>query len=228
MSAVDRVIVDEREKASGVPGMLKERGLMVEYRMLEVGDYVIRGYAVERKESQDFVRSLYSGRIFDQAYRLRETYENPVLVVEGDITPLMDKKIKPRAYWGALAALTFDYGLKVLFTSDTAQTANLIYTLTRRRPLKMKGPVVKKKPKVENLERTQILTVSTLPGIGPKLADRLLRDFETVRKVFMASIAELSAVKGIGRVKAHRIAEVLDASYRPFLKRPQQLRLGDA
>jgi len=228
MSARNRVIVDEREKASGVSEMLQDFGLMVEHRMLEVGDYIVSGYAIERKESRDFVSSLYSGRIFDQAHRLRETYENPVLVVEGDIASLMDLKIKPRVYWGALTTLTFNYGLRVFFTLDTTQTAHLIYTLIRRRPLKLREPIVKKKPKVDNLEKAQLLTVSTLPGIGPKLADRLLRDFETVRRVFMASIAELSTVKGVGRVKAERIARILDSTYHPLKKRPQQLRLDNS
>jgi len=227
MSAKNRVIVDERERASGVPDLLRKLGLMVDYRMLEVGDYIVPGYAVERKERQDFVRSLYSRRIFDQAYRLSETYENPVLAVEGDITSLMGRKIKPRAYWGALATLTFDYGLKIFFTSNAAQTANLVYTLIRKRPSRLRGPIVKKKPKVEDTETMQLQMISTLPGIGLKLARRLLSEFETVRKVFTASIAELSAVKGVGKVRAYKIAKVLDAPYRPFLKRPQQLRLDD-
>ncbi len=221
----NRVIVDDREKASRVPELLKGLGLMIDYRILEVGDYIMPGYAMERKERRDFLRSLYSRRIFDQAQRLSETYENPVLVVEGDITSLIDRETRLRAYFGALAALTFDYGLKVFFTSDEAQTANLIYTLVRRRPARLRGPMVKKKPKVENTEKMQLQIVSTLPGIGLRLADRLLRDRETVRKVFAGSAAELSAVKGVGKVTASKIIRVFDASYRPFLKRPQQRRL---
>jgi len=225
MLARNRVIVDDREKASRVPELLKGLGLMIDYRILEVGDYIMPGYAMERKERRDFLRSLYSRRIFDQAQRLSETYENPVLVVEGDITSLIDRETRLRAYFGALAALTFDYGLKVFFTSDEAQTANLIYTLVRRRPVRLMGPIVKKKPKVENTEKMQLQIVSTLPGIGLRLADRLLRDRETVRKVFTASAAELSAVKGVGKVTASKIIRVFDAPYRPFLKRPQQRRL---
>jgi DNA excision repair protein ERCC-4 len=95
MSAKSRVVVDERERASGVPDLLRELGLMVDYRMLEVGDYIMPGYAIERKERRDFLRSLYSRRIFDQAYRLGEVYENPLLVVEGDVGSLMDSKVRP-------------------------------------------------------------------------------------------------------------------------------------
>jgi len=225
MSTRSRVVVDEREKASGVPDLLRELGLAIDYRMLETGDYIVPGYAVERKQTRDFLRSLYSRRIFDQAQRLSETYENPVLVVEGDMTPLMAREIKPRAYWGALAALAFDYGLRVFFTANPAQTANLVYTLTRRRPLGLKGPMVRRKPKAEDVEKMQLQIVSTLPGIGSRLADRMLNKLGTVRKIFAASMAELSAVKGVGKTKAHEITRVLDAPYRPFIMRPQQLRL---
>ena len=55
MSMKFRVVVDEREKPSGVPDLLKESGLQVEYKVLEVGDYVVSwGCAVERKGERDF------------------------------------------------------------------------------------------------------------------------------------------------------------------------------
>jgi len=221
-----RVIVDEREKSSGVPDLLRNLGLLVDYRMLEIGDYVISGYAIERKEKNDFLRSLYSGRIFDQAYYLHEAYENPLLIVEGDITPLLDRKIKSRAYWGALTTLTFEYGLNVFFTPDEEHTANLIYTLIKRRStLRSRRPLVRKKPRIEDLEKTQLFLVSSLPGVGPKLAERILRHFRTVRKVFAASISEISVIKGVGRIRAERIVRFLDASYGPSEKHPQQLQL---
>ena len=41
-----RVVVDEREKLSGVPDELSALGALVDYRVLEVGDYVVRDYAI--------------------------------------------------------------------------------------------------------------------------------------------------------------------------------------
>ena len=61
------VVVDEREKPSGVPLLLRELGLMVNFRMLDVGDYVVPGYAFERKEAKDFlnhfIRTAFSIRL---------------------------------------------------------------------------------------------------------------------------------------------------------------------
>jgi len=115
----------------------------------------------------------------------------------------------------------------VFFTANVRQTADLIYTLTRHTAIaRKKGPLIRKKLRAETLERTQLQLVSSLPGIGPKLADRALKRFGTVRRVFSASVAELSLVDGIGRTKAERVAKVLDAPYRSANRLPRQLRLN--
>jgi len=228
LSAKNRVIVDEREKPSGIPKLLRDLGMTVDFRMLEIGDYVMPGYAIERKEIRDFLRSIFSRRVFDQAKRLSETYENPILIVEGDISTVLGSKIMPTAFWGALATLAFDYDLKVFFTPNTEETANLIYTLRRKKPSRVEGPLVKTQPKFKDMEKMQIQIVASLPGIGPKLAERLLDEFKSIRKIFTATVAELSAVKGINRKTAYKIKRILDASYDASIKPLKQLKLDES
>jgi len=227
MSSKFRVVADERERPSGIPELLRAFGLQVEYRMLDVGDYIVSPKcAVERKQERDFLKSLYSGRLFDQVHRLCEVYSHPVLLVESEMPSIAKQMTKPRAFWGALTTLTFQYGLSIFFTAEAQQTADFIYTLTKHKYFaKPKGPFIQKKPKTVSLEKAQLSLVSNLPGIGPKLADRALKRFETVRKVFSASIAELSSVDGIGRKKSEKISAVLDACYRPTEKLSKQLQL---
>jgi len=38
-------------------------------------------------------------------------------------------------------------------------------------------------------------------------------------------VAELSSVKGIGRIKAEKMAKILDSHYHPAERPPRQLRL---
>jgi len=225
-----RVVIDERERPSGVPEALKRLGVLVEFRFLEVGDYVVSPRcAVERKRVKDFLSSLYSGRLFDQASRLGETYERPVLVVEGDFPEVLSEASSPKALWGALATLAFQFDLTLFFTQSPEQTADLLFELATRESLaKPKGPFVKRKPKSKSLEQLQLSLVSMLPGIGPKLADRALKRFRTVRRVFDASVAELASVDGIGRSKAEKVAKVLDARYKQPSTEPQQLVLDEA
>ena len=74
----------------------------------------------------------------------------------------------------------------------------------------------------------QIQIVASLPGIGPKLAERLLDEFKSIRKIFMATVAELSAVKGINRKTAYKIKRILDASYDVSIKPLKQLKLDES
>jgi DNA excision repair protein ERCC-4 len=227
MSTKFRVIADERERPSGIPELLRLFGLQVEYRMLDVGDYIVSPEcAVERKQERDFLKSLYSGRLFDQVHRLCEVYNRPVLVVESEMPTIAKQMTKPRAFWGTLTTLTFQYGLNIFFTAEAQQTADFIYILTTHKYFaKPKGPFIQKKLKTVSLEKAQLSLVSNLPSIGPKLADRALKRFGTVRKVFNASIAEFSSVDGIGRKKSEKISALLDACYRPTEKLSKQLQL---
>ena len=54
-----RIVVDSREAASGIPEILRKRGLYVQMKTLDVGDYIVSSYAVERKTVHDFITSLY-------------------------------------------------------------------------------------------------------------------------------------------------------------------------
>jgi len=67
--------------------------------------------------------------------------------------------------------------------------------------------------------------VATLPAIGPKLAERVLLRFGTVRRVFSASTAEFSTVRGLGRAKAEKIVRLLDAEYGQALRREKHVPL---
>jgi len=222
-----RVIVDERERPSGVPDALKNLGVRIEFKMLEIGDYIVSpNCAVERKKDKDFLKSLYSGRLFDQASRIKEAYEKAVLVVEGEFPKFLYEMENPRVFWGALTTLAFKFNLNIFFSANHKQTADIIYTLAKHEVArKPKGPYVKKRVRGAEMEQLQLAIVASLPGIGPKLADRLLRRFGTVRRVFQASISEFASIDGVGRMKAMKVANFLDSHYKPVATKPRQLPL---
>ena len=68
-----RIVVDEREKKSGIPDLLKGIGINLEIKTLPVGDYIVAPETVvERKTISDLVSSVFDGRLFDQCNRLKE------------------------------------------------------------------------------------------------------------------------------------------------------------
>ena len=223
-----RVVVDEREKPSGVAEKLADLGAMVDYQVLDVGDYIVRDYAVERKSARDFVTSLFTGRLFDQARRLGDAYETPILVVEGNFEEQVKRQKNPRSLWGALISAVLDFRLNCFFTPDTSQTAQFIFTLGksgRFRGGTALPPLVVRKPKTSDLSRIQASIISSLPGIGPQLADQLLTNLGSVRKVFAASVTDMAVGAAIGRARALPLGKLLDAPYKGSKGISSQARL---
>lgn len=223
------MLVDLREDASGIPRILRSIGVKVERRLLDEGDYIVStDCAVERKEARDFIRSLYTGRLFDQASRLSAAYKTPILIIEGELSKAIRELSRSRAVWGAVTTLCLGYGLHLFYTKDKWETADLLYVLSRRKHSSgFRGLYIKRKFKKDLSSRSQIQILSMLPGIGPKLALRILRNFGSLRRVFTASTADLSLVEGVGRVKARKIIELLDLEFEAGEDESKQQQLVD-
>ncbi len=213
-----RIIADEREKPSGVPEALRSLGVSVEYRLLDIADYVIGAYAVERKSVRDFVSSLYSGRLFDQAHRLGEAYETIFLIVEGDLWEEIRGARNPRSLWGALISSVLDFGLNTFFAPDEKQTAQFLVTLGRGgRHRRGSGgpPIMVRKPRTIDLKRIQVSVLSSL-----------LDHFGSLRRVFAASLTEISVGAGLGKARALSLVRLLDAGYKGSKTVPSQASLS--
>ncbi|MEE3310811.1 MAG: ERCC4 domain-containing protein, partial [Candidatus Thermoplasmatota archaeon] len=126
------VSIDHREGKSALAARLRQEGLTVEVVNLPVGDVKISDrILIERKGTRDFVDSLLDGRLLDQATRLVSAAPRAMLVLEGNDL-FQHRAVHGQAIMGALATLTFDYGLPVVTSADTAETARFIAVSARR------------------------------------------------------------------------------------------------
>jgi len=211
-----KVIVDHREVPSGVIHELAQLGVKVEARQLDVGDFILSDrVGVERKSIGDFLQSIVDKRLLSQAKQLSETFERPVLILEGE--GLYSRRaIHPNAIRGALAALAVDFGISILPTQDEKETATILAIIARREQTELAREVaVRGEAKGLTLPEQQRFIVEGLPGVSAVLAERLLAHFKTPERVMAASEEELQEVPGIGKVKAKEIRRVLSALYRP-------------
>jgi ERCC4-type nuclease len=64
----------------------------------------------------------------------------------------------------------------------------------------------------KSIQDHQLSLIGSLPDVGPKLAERLLKEFKTLRKVF--SSKKLDRVEGLGKKKAEKIQELLDKEFK--------------
>lgn len=208
-----KIIADTRESGF-VINHLKRLGAEITLQMLSPGDYVIaEGFAVERKTFEDFLRSIFDKRLFEQIERLIKAYPQCCLLVEGDVGYGLVNLKNPLIFWGALGKIIADWKIPTVFTINEQQSAEFLFSLAKKSQEKKERLIVRYKPKTYRLAEKQLLAVQGLPNIGPKMADRLLRRFGTVRKVFSAHSIELRSVSGMGRKKEDVITRFLDSKY---------------
>ena len=210
------VFVDYREKASAVTKELLERSADVRLEMLPVGDFVLsQRCVVEFKNQEDFVASIIDGRLLEQLRHLKQAYERPILLVEGDKDIYALRNIHPNAIRGMLGAVALAYGIPILWTKTPQETGQMLMTLAQREQNENNAsfsPHANRKP--ITMAQQQEYLVSALPGTGLVLAKELLKKFGSVKAVMNATPDELKAVEGVGDKKAATLHDFINKDYK--------------
>jgi DNA excision repair protein ERCC-4 len=222
-----RVVVDERERQSGVPEALSKLSVRVYFSRLRTADYVISPeIAVERKSLSDFVSSVYDGRLFVQASEISSAFRKPYLIVEGDIKELAKLTKNVNSYYGAIASVTLAHDLRLIHTTDQGETAATIAALARHsRARPLPTGLMAPPPKGSEESQQQLYLVSALPGVGTKLAKRMLARFGSPRKIMNLTESQLAMIQGLGSKRAARIAHMLDTIHSSRSEIPPQEKL---
>ena len=220
--------MDEREKKSGIPDLLKSIGLNIEMKTLPIGDYIVAPETiVERKSIRDLMASVFDGRLFDQCSRLKEHFEHPIVLMEGNVDEIEEITENPsHILWCTISTVVLDFKIPVIPTPSAAHTAKLLVSMCSRKDTP-KGPFLKKIKKSSDLQKQQLSVLCSLPGIGEKFAVRMLEKFGTPLKVFSATTADLAKVEGLGEARAKKIKKTLDTKSK-YLKKSNQKTLHDS
>ena len=277
-----RIVVDERERRSGIPDFLRQAGAIIDFAQLKVGDYVVSPKtAIERKTIQDLLNSIYDGRLFVQCSQLNEHYAKPVLIVEGNIVDLMDipeeqeeenengelrdlkeeklasedvevgeeteqqyevqrqrnavldkdvidnnfhskntdqhRRVKALVekiplILDALTRVALEFRIPIIHTPSAEYTSQLLVIMVNRslQNGQATGPLLKRIRKGNPRYIQQLSILSSLPGVGDKLAVRMLDRFQTPKRALNASAAELARISGFGTERAARVRRILD------------------
>lgn len=210
------IFADSRESPSHINRYLEEMGASVEKKNLEVGDFVCSERVVlERKTIRDFLQSITDGRIFSQLSNLKEGFDCPVLMIEGNPELLfLESRIHENAIRGVLAHIAIDSRIPIIWTRNSRESAAQIFWIARREQApgnKSLSVRPGRKPKARS--EMQEFLVAGLPHVNTVLSRRLLKKFRTARKVFNAKPEKLKGVEGLGEEKAKRIWELINREY---------------
>jgi DNA excision repair protein ERCC-4 len=107
-----------------------------------------------------------------------------------------------------------EFRIPVVHTPSAEFTAQFLLTLARRslKNGKATGPLLRKIKKENPVYVQQLSVLSSVPGIGDKLAIRLLQKFQTPSRALSASAAELATIPGFGLARAERVRRILDSA----------------
>lgn len=194
----EKILIDYREKNSLVPSELVNLNLKIEFRELKVGDYIVKGTAIERKTVNDFISSIKNKRLVNQLEELQQ-YKNKLLIIEGldeqELYTDSEERIgmHPNAIRGFLLSVLLKYKVPILFTKNYEDTAKFILILSKKKEKEISLNVTKKS--LDKKERMQFI-IEGFPGIGPKTAKKLLKKFKTIRNIIDASENELKEAIG--------------------------------
>jgi Fanconi anemia group M protein len=211
------IIADKRERNSLIIAELKARGLEVEERILDFGDYIIGNTIIERKTIDDFISSMINKRLLKQLKMLSESeFENKILILEGyEESDLYDRgELNNNAIRGMLLSIITNYKISLLFTKNLYDTIYFLEVLDKKFKKKPQEKSLIAKPKFFNIFEQQEFILESFPGIGKALARDILKKFKTIKNFVNASEYELRRIKKLGEKKARKIKQILETEYK--------------
>ena len=218
------IIVDQRERSSGIIKELTKKDIKIEIRQLVIADFVIQtkdsegkiiDVGIERKTINDFLNSIIDKRLITQLIALKENFQLPLLVIEGSENIYSLRNFHPNSIRGMLASIAIDFQIPILFTRNLKDTAALLVIMAKRLEKPIKNISLLKKRKPLTLKEQQEYLIESLPGIGPTLSKSLLKRFKTVKRVINAKESRLIKIKKLGPKKIQEIKKVVESEYNP-------------
>ncbi|MFX1394173.1 MAG: ERCC4 domain-containing protein [Promethearchaeota archaeon] len=183
------IIIDHREHKLKSLFDQKQDIIKYESKQLDIADVIISNeVAIERKEGFDFVSSIMDNRLFEQLLRLKETYANPILILEGLKDEVFETTgMKITSIYGALSFISYKLGISVIPTRNLEDTAIVIERIAFREQIKDDMPFLSRRaPKEMSKKDRRTFIIEGLIDIGPKKAKMLIDTFKTPYNVLKA------------------------------------------
>ncbi|PIN88632.1 hypothetical protein COU61_04120 [Candidatus Pacearchaeota archaeon CG10_big_fil_rev_8_21_14_0_10_35_13] len=195
------IIADHREKNSLLISELRSLGVIVDFRQLMVGDFIVGDIIIERKTLPDLISSLYSKRLLKQLFVLKGV-NRKFLLLEG--FPNKNSDINPNVLRGLLLSIILDYNIPIIFSRDSDDSSKFLFSLIKQQKNPKKSISLREGFSLNDKERLSFI-LEGFPNIGPVTSKKLLNHYKTLNKIFNSSLEELSSVIGIKAVKFYEL-----------------------
>ena len=217
-----KVTIDSREQSriKSATEYYTNQGLEVEVTELPIGDYIFNNQVCfEYKTIPDFISSIQSGRVFNQAINMAENYDYHYVIIQGDEHTRsrslgMSRNYIPvniTQYLGAIASLN-RFTTVIESYNPIIEEAYYRMQITAHKAL-MNKPLVKKFPKKHRNPALNFLCYS-IYGINYKKAQVIVDTYEleSLDELFELTKEKLLNIEGIGEKTAQNIIEAIHGS----------------
>jgi len=166
---------------------------------MPIADFVfpLKSTAIEHKRFPDFVGSLISGRLKEQAYNMLSVYNNCFIIISGNREEL-ESGVHSHSIAGGIVSMTAKYKIPILWAKDDEEIAYMVCNLYNKidQPLKPFGDVAKRLDYSE--EQIKVAMVATIPGFGQKRAKKILEACDwDLRKIANLTVEDVFLVDGM-------------------------------
>ena len=187
-----------------------------EIKRLEVGDIVVNDQVCfEHKQPEDFLSSIYDGRLFKQIEQMKANYQYNYIIVSGSMTDIISiPNINYNSVMAAIASC-FVRRCSVIFCDSPENLCVIVVNLSEKFIDGKDRSITEIKLPIKD---DPLRLVCSLPRISQKKAQALLDRFGSPQAIFNASVDELMEVDGIGEKIASNILKVLNNRYNESLK----------
>ena len=217
-----KVTIDSREqdRIQSATEYYTQQGLEINVAEEQIGDYIFNNKVVfEFKTISDFVSSIQSGRVFNQAINQSEEYDYHFVVIQGDEHSrakaiAMSKHYTEVSYFqylGAIASLN-RYTTVIESYSPFIQEAYYRMLITAKKCLSDK-PIVKKFNRKDKNTAFNFLCYC-IYGINSKKAKAIVDHYnlKSLTDLMNLTVEDLCLIEGVGEKTANNIIEAIHGS----------------
>jgi len=217
-----KIIVDHREHKNMKLELIKE-GLNIEIKQLDIADFIlqtknldnkIQNVGIERKTVNDFLNSIIDRRLLNQLIILKQNFDIPLLIIEGEENIYRIRDFHPNSIRGIISTIAIDFQIPMIYSRGFKDTAKYISLIAKRLEKNRKPLSLLPKRKSLTLEDNQLAVIESFPGIGSTIAKSLLKKFGSISNIINANIKDLQDVEKIGKIKANELKRLFDISFK--------------
>jgi len=188
-----KIIIDDREKNSLLPSELVNLGCQIEFKRLDVADYLVNDIAIERKTLSDFKSSIINKRILFQLKELKQ-YPKHLLLIEGfSFKEAYSEILHENALRGFILSTLLNFQVPIIFTQNEIDSARYLSVLAKKTE---KSPSSLRQKLLLTEEEQKQFILEGFPGIGPQTASKLIAKFKSIKAIINADESELEEILG--------------------------------